>query len=100
MAEQALEMNFYVSFSGIVTFKNASVIQEVAKRLPMERMLIETDSPYLAPNPYRGKPNEPAYVRYTAEYLASLRNMTLEALAQQTTENFFTLFKGAVRPHV
>ncbi len=100
MAKAALDMNFYVSFSGIVTFKNATVIQEVAKQLPLNRMLIETDSPYLAPVPYRGKSNEPAYVRYTADYLANSRGISLAELAEMTSNNFFTLFKGAVRPHV
>jgi TatD DNase family protein len=100
IAEQALAMNFYISFSGIVTFKNAAVIQEVARQIPLDRMLIETDSPYLAPNPHRGKPNEPGYVRHTAEYLAKLRNISLDELAEQTTQNFFQLFRGAVKPDV
>lgn len=100
IAKKALDMNFYISFSGIVTFKSAAIIQEVAKLTPMDRILIETDSPYLAPNPHRGKPNEPSYVRYTAEYIANMRNMALEDFAEQTTQNFFRLFNGAVRPHV
>lgn len=100
IAKKALDMNFYISLSGIVTFKSARTVQEVASRVPLDRLLIETDSPYLAPDPYRGKPNEPAYVRYTAEYIAKLRNLSLDALAEQTTQNFFTLFKGARRPHV
>jgi TatD DNase family protein len=99
-AKMALDLGFYISFSGIVTFKNATIIQEVAKLVPLNRMLIETDSPYLAPNPYRGKQNEPGYVRHTAEFLAELRHVSLEELAKQTTENFFTLFKGAPNPHV
>jgi TatD DNase family protein len=99
-AKRALALNFYISFSGIVTFKNASVMQEVAKQVPLDRILIETDAPYLAPNPHRGKPNEPAYVRYTAEFIAQSRGISLEAFAEQTTTNFFTLFQGAVRPHV
>lgn len=99
-AKQALDLGFYISFSGIVTFKNADVIQSVAKQIPLDRMLIETDAPYLAPNPMRGKSNEPGYVRYTAEYLAAMRGITLETLATQTTDNFFNLFNGAVRPHV
>lgn len=99
-AQQALDMGFYISLSGIVTFKNAAAVQAVAKQVPLDRLLVETDSPYLAPNPYRGKPNEPAYVRYTAEFIAGLRGISLEALAVQTTDNFFTLFKEAVRPHV
>lgn len=99
-ARQALDMGFYISFSGIVTFKSAQALQDVAKKVPLDRMLIETDSPYLAPNPYRGKPNEPAYVRYTADYLAELRQIPLELLAEATTENFFHLFRGAVKPNV
>lgn len=95
MAEQALELGFYISFSGIVTFRNAEALRDVAKRVPLERMLIETDSPYLAPVPYRGKPNEPAYVREVGEYVAHLRGMTLPELAQITKDNFFTLFSGA-----
>lgn len=100
MAQKALEMGFYISFSGIVTFKNAAHIQDVARRAPIDKILIETDSPYLAPVPHRGKPNEPAYVRHTAEYIAQLRHMSFEEFAEQTTQNFFTLFAGAVRPNV
>ena len=99
-AKEALEMNFLISFSGIVTFKNAAIIQEAARQVPLTSMLIETDSPYLAPNPQRGKPNEPAYVRYTAEYLADMHHVPLAEFAEQTTQNFFTLFKGAERAHV
>jgi TatD DNase family protein len=99
-AKKALEMNFYISFSGIVTFKNAQELQTVAKNIPLDKMLIETDSPYLAPNPYRGKPNEPAYVRYVAEHIAQLRDISLEELAHHTTNNFFTLFKEAKRHDV
>jgi TatD DNase family protein len=95
MATAALDLNFYISFSGIVTFKNAADIQDVAKRMPLDRMLIETDSPYLAPNPFRGKSNEPAYVRYVAEFIAELRGINVVELAEQTTDNFFRLFKGA-----
>lgn len=99
-AREAMALNFYISFSGTVTFKNAVTIQEVAKIMPIDKMLIETDSPYLAPTPKRGKPNEPAYVRYTADYLSALRGMKIDDFAEQTTNNFFTLFNGAVRPHV
>ena len=97
VAKQALDIGFYISFSGIVTFNSARDIQEVAKKAPMDRILVETDCPYLAPVPFRGKTNEPAYVRYTAEYVASLREMALEELAEVTTENFFTLFNSAKR---
>ena len=93
-AQIAMEMGFYISFSGIVTFKNAQSIQDVARRLPMDRMLVETDSPYLAPVPYRGKPNQPAYVFQVAEYLASLRGSTTAEIANETTTNFFSLFKS------
>jgi len=96
-AEQALEIGFYLSFSGIVTFKSATAIQEVARRAPLDRILIETDAPYLAPVPHRGKRNEPAYVSHTAAFIAELRGMPLEALADATTENFFTLFSRADR---
>jgi len=94
-AQQAMELDFYISFSGIVTFKNAKEVQRVAKKVPLERLLIETDSPYLAPVPYRGKPNQPAYVRHVAEFLAELRGQEYELIADQTTANFFKLFKHA-----
>jgi TatD DNase family protein len=93
MAKAAMDLGFYISFSGIVTFKNATELQAVAKQVPLDRMLIETDSPYLAPMPYRGKQNEPAYVRYVAAAIASLRGETLDSIAEQTTVNFFKLFK-------
>ena len=95
MASAALDMNFYISISGIVTFRNALEIQAVAKQVPLDRLLIETDSPYLAPIPFRGKPNEPAYVRYVAECIAGLRMISLMEVAEQTTANFFKLFKDA-----
>ena len=93
VARAAVEMGFHVSFSGIVTFKNAGSLREVAKALPLERILVETDCPYLAPVPHRGKVNEPAYVRHVAEAIAALRGLSLEALAGATTANFFRLFK-------
>ena len=91
-AEKALAMGFYISFSGIVTFKNATAIQEVAKVIPDERILIETDAPYLAPVPMRGKKNQPAYVAYVAEFLAQLRRTSLEHIANITRENYYRLF--------
>jgi len=94
-AQRAMDMNFYISFSGIVTFKSAQTLKEVAKRMPADRILVETDSPYLAPVPYRGKNNHPAYVRYVAQCIADLRGETLDAFAEQTTRNFFTLFNQA-----
>lgn len=97
MAEQAIEQNFYISFSGIITFKNAADLRAIAQSLPLERILIETDAPYLAPQPFRGKPNQPAYVRYVAECLAQLRDDSLSNIAEQTTTNFFNLFKQAQR---
>ena len=93
MAEAVLEMGFYISMSGIVTFKNALKIKEVAKRVPLDRLLIETDSPYLAPVPYRGKLNQPAYVKHVAEEIAKLRGISLEEVGRRTTENFARLFK-------
>lgn len=97
IAQQALDIGFYISFSGIVTFKSARDVQEVACRTPLDRILVETDSPYLAPVPHRGKTNEPAFVRHTAEFVAALRGMDVEELAAATTENFFELFHGAQR---
>lgn len=95
MAESAIKENFYISFSGILTFKNATDLKSIAQKLPLERLLIETDSPYLAPQPFRGKPNQPAYVRYVAECLAELRDCAVDEIAKQTTINFFNLFKQA-----
>ncbi|ENA30670.1 MULTISPECIES: TatD family hydrolase [Pseudomonas] len=92
MAKAALDLGFYISLSGIVTFRNAEALREVARQVPADRLLVETDSPYLAPIPYRGKPNLPQYVREVAEFLASVRGVELEALAEQTTENFYRLF--------
>jgi len=92
VAEAAISMGFYISFSGIVTFKSAKELQAVARAIPLECMLIETDSPYLAPVPHRGKVNEPGLVRHVAEFLADLKGMPLEQVAQQTTDNFFELF--------
>ncbi|MCL4156349.1 UNVERIFIED_CONTAM: hypothetical protein GTU68_024142 [Idotea baltica] len=97
VAKKALDLGFYISFSGIVTFKSATNVQEVAKKAPLDRILVETDSPYLAPVPLRGKTNEPAYVRHTAQYVADLRGLELEALADATTANFFTLFSSATK---
>ena len=95
VAEAAMRLGFHISFSGIVTFKNAKDLKDVARRVPLERMLVETDSPYLAPVPHRGKTNEPAFVRHVAEEIAALRGVPLEAVAQATTRNFFALFRGA-----
>ena len=92
VAEAAISMGFYISFSGIVTFKSAKELQAVALAVPLENMLIETDSPYLAPVPHRGKMNEPGLVRHVAEFIASLKGLPVEQVAQQTTDNFFKLF--------
>lgn len=92
VAQAALDMGFYISFSGIVTFKNALQIKEVAQRVPLERMLIETDSPYLAPVPFRGKLNQPAYVKHVAEEIALLRGISVEEVGLRTSENFARLF--------
>lgn len=93
IARRALDMNFYISFSGIVTFKNATQLHDVAKKVPLDRMLIETDAPYLAPVPFRGKQNHPALVKHVAIALSDLRKMDYESLAAATTENFYQCFK-------
>lgn len=93
IAMRSIDLNFYISFSGIVTFKNAVSLQEVAKKIPLDRILIETDSPYLAPVPFRGKQNHPALVRHVAEALAELRGMRFEEVAEATTNNFYNCFK-------
>ncbi|WJG07713.1 YchF/TatD family DNA exonuclease [Aliiglaciecola sp. LCG003] len=93
MAESAMEMGFYISISGIVTFKSATELQQVVKAVPLDRLLIETDSPWLAPVPYRGKQNQPGYVVEVAEFIAELKGISVEQLARQTTKNFYTLFE-------
>jgi len=95
VAEGAMAMGFLISFSGIVTFRNAQDLKEVARHVPLERMLVETDAPYLAPVPHRGRTNEPAFVRHVAEEIARLKGVGLEAVAEATTRNFFTLFRHA-----
>jgi len=92
MAKQAIDMGFYISISGIATFKNASELREVVKALPLDRMMVETDSPYLAPVPHRGKENQPAFVRDVAQFIADLKGVTFEEVAQTTTKNFYDLF--------
>ena len=92
VAKRALDLNFDISFSGIVTFNSAKELKHVAKVMPMDRMLVETDSPYLAPVPHRGKPNQPAYVRHVAECIAGLRDTQWQAIAEQTSENYFRRF--------
>jgi TatD DNase family protein len=91
-AQGALDLGFYISFSGIVTFNSAKEIKEVAKKVPADRFLVETDSPYLAPVPHRGKPNYPTYVKYVAEHIAELRGTSIHHIAEQSTANFRTLF--------
>jgi TatD DNase family protein len=91
-AKAAMDLDFHISFSGIVTFNSAKALKEVAQKMPLERMLVETDSPYLAPVPYRGKSNQPAYVRHVAEHIAELRNTTLDEIAEATTANYYRLF--------
>jgi TatD DNase family protein len=101
VAKGALDLGFYISFSGIVTFKNAGSLRDVAKKVPLDRMLIETDSPYLAPVPFRGKTNEPGLVRYVAEEIARQREVPLDKIAEQTSDNFFKLFNiQNTNPHV
>lgn len=95
VAQAAIEMGFYISFSGIVTFKNAQALKQVAQLVPLDKILVETDSPYLAPIPFRGKTNQPGYVRHVAEEVARLRDIPLQQLIDATTLNFFTLFKHA-----
>ena len=96
MAKAALDMNYYISISGIVTFKNAQELRDVVKQVPLDRLLVETDSPYLAPIPYRGKPNEPKYVREVAEFVAELKGVSFDELCQLTGDNFMRLFNKAV----
>ncbi len=93
VAKAAMEMGFYISFSGIVTFKSAKDLQETCRQVPLERMLIETDSPYLAPIPYRGKTNEPAWVSKVGEFIADLKGVPIEELANQTSNNFYECFQ-------
>lgn len=93
MAKRALDIGFYISISGIITFRNAEELRDVVRQVPLERLLVETDSPYLAPIPYRGKPNQPAYVRETCEYVATLKGVSLEEMARIATENARKLFK-------
>ena len=95
VAEQAMAMGFYISFSGIVTFKNAKDLKEVARQVPLDRLLVETDAPYLAPTPHRGKRNEPAFVRHVAEEIAVLKGVDYAEVAESTTRNFFKLFPVA-----
>lgn len=96
VALEAIDLGFYISFSGIVTFKNAVMLKEVASQLPLDRILVETDSPYLAPIPYRGKINQPAYVKHVAEELSRIRNIPLADIMEATTANFFSLFNAAI----
>ena len=98
LAEKSLDLGLYISVSGIVTFNRAEDLRETVREVPLDRLLIETDAPYLAPVPMRGKRNEPAYVAHVAERVAQVRGMTAEALAEATTDNFFTLFSQARRP--
>ena len=95
VALAAISMGFYISFSGIVTFKNALALKEVAQAIPLDKILVETDSPYLAPVPFRGKTNQPAYVKYVAQEIANLRGISLDEVMQATTANFFNLFRAA-----
>lgn len=94
-AKKCLDLGFYISISGVVTFKNAHIVQDMAKYVPLDMLLVETDAPFLAPMPFRGKTNHPALVLHTAKYLAELKDVTFEELASKTTANFFRLFKKA-----
>lgn len=95
MAEEALALGFYMSASGIITFKKSEELRDIFKQVPLDRLLVETDSPFLAPDPYRGKTNEPAYVAHTGKKLAYIKDISLEDMAHQTSQNFFTLFSRA-----
>ena len=97
VAQATMDLGFMISFSGIVTFKNAREVQEVARRVPLSHLLIETDSPWLAPVPHRGKTNQPAFVRHVGECVADLKDSSIEEIASVTTDNFFRLFSAAVR---
>ncbi|UXN37242.1 YchF/TatD family DNA exonuclease [Avibacterium paragallinarum] len=97
MAKQALDLGFYISISGIITFRNAEELREVVRQVPLDRLLVETDSPYLAPVPYRGKQNQPAYTREVCDYVATLKGLSSEEFAQITTQNFERLFKIQVQ---
>ena len=92
MAKAAIDLGFYISISGIVTFKTATELQDVVKKIPLDKLLIETDSPWLAPVPYRGKPNQPGFVREVGEFIANLKGISVEELAEVTTKNFYDLF--------
>jgi TatD DNase family protein len=96
MAKRAIDLNYMISISGIITFNNASALRDVVRQIPLDRLLVETDSPYLAPVPHRGKPNEPAFVREVCEYIAELKGVSYSALAEQTGANFHKLFNKAV----
>jgi TatD DNase family protein len=95
LAKKALDLGIYISISGIVTFKNANTLKEIVKYLPLESLLVETDSPYLAPIPFRGKINQPAFTKHIIEFIAELKNLSVEEVTHQTTENFFKIFKRA-----
>jgi len=95
LAKKALDLGMYISISGIVTFKNATALQEIVKQVPLEYLLVETDSPYLAPTPHRGKINQPAYTSHVVDCIAELKNVSRETIADQTTKNFFKIFKKA-----
>lgn len=100
LAQQSIDEGFYMSFSGMVTFKKNDELREIVRSVPLDRLLVETDAPFLAPEPYRGKTNEPAFVVHTGQFIADLHNVTREELAKQTTGNFFTLFDKAKRTYV
>ena len=98
LAKRALDIGFYISLSGIVTFKNAEALRNIVEKLPLNRILVETDAPFLAPIPNRGQRNEPSFVVHTAAQVAELKNIEIDALSTASTDNFFQLFKKAQRP--
>jgi TatD DNase family protein len=97
VAQRAMAMNFLISFSGIVTFRNAADLREVARKVPLERLLVETDSPYLAPAPHRGQRNEPAFVRLVADQLCELKSVSIREIETETSRNFFNIFQKTIQ---
>ena len=98
LARRALNIDFYISFSGIITFKNADSLRDIVRSVPIERILVETDAPFLAPTPKRGKRNEPSFITHTAKKVAELKNLGFDELSMSSTKNFFQLFNKATRP--
>lgn len=98
LSDKAMEIGFYISIAGILTFKKSQALRDIVKKIPLDRLLVETDAPYLAPEPFRGRPNEPAYTRYVAEKVAEIKGISLDEVSRVTTDNFYRLFSKAKRP--